>query len=68
MVWFVMCCKSCTINALGVDNKKFDGGKATADGVAAIAQTKDLDDPADAETIFEENRDAIQYQFRSVCV
>ena len=53
---------------LGVDNKKFDGLKASSEAIATIAKSKDLEDPEDIEAIFEKNRAAIQHQFKLVWV
>ena len=51
---------------LGVDNKKFDGLRASQDTIATIAQSKDLEDKDAIEAIFEKNRASIQYQFKLV--
>ena len=57
-----------SINVLGVDNKKFDGLRASSDAIATIAQSKDLEDPDAIEAIFEMNRASIQHQFKLVWV
>jgi hypothetical protein len=68
MVCFADCLIFSIVNVLGVDNKKYDGQKASAEAIASIAKSKDLEDSADIEAIFDKNRPAIQHQFKSVCV